>query len=255
MLLRFDAILNGVSFAAIDPSVMLLDIVELPPDEDLQTARRAIHPGTRITSRVRRSLSLRMVFVVREYDITSRAMVLDKIAEWAGNGGWLTVNSRPGQRLYVTPEEPPSMGSSLKWTAEMEMTLTAYERPYWEQQWPTKAVISDSGSIRPTGTLPQALVECDVTNAGDSALTTVTVSCGGTHITLEDISVPAGGHVSISYTDAGIMVIMAGNASALASRTADSSDDLVAIARQSNDISVTADQPVSAVFSARGRYR
>lgn len=254
MLLRFDASLNGVSFAHLDPQLMLTDIVELPPEEDVQQARRAIHPGTRITSRVRRSLSIRLVFAVAECDIASRARVLDKVAEWAGSGGWLTINSRPGRRLYVTPETPPSMGSSLRWTSDMEMTLTAYERPYWEQLWPTRAIIAESGNIHPVGTHPAALVECDVTNTGDGELTTLTVTCGSTHITLDGLSVPAGEHVRIAYTDDGIMVITAAGASALANRTAKSSDDLVAVSRQTNAISIMADQTVSAVVSARGRY-
>lgn len=255
MFYRFDAYLNGVSFAHLDELILLRDINELPPQEDVQQTRRGLHPGTRITSRVRRSLSLRLVYNVREYDITARARVLDKIAAWAGNGGWLTINSRPGQRLYVVPEDLPSMGSSLKWTDDMEMTLTAYERPYWEQQWPVVSTITFTGNIIPLGTLPEAYVECDVTNTGDDALTSLTLSCDATKIALEGLNVPPGEHVTISYTDTGLMQIMAAGASALANRTAESSDDLIAIAKKKNGIAVLADQSVSATFKARGRFR
>lgn len=255
MYLRFEAYLNGVSFAQLDPVLILRDITELPPVEDVQKAQRALHPGTRITSRVRRSLSVRLTFVVREYDIAARSRVLDKIAEWVGEGGWLTINSRPGQRLYVTPDDLPSMGSSLKWTADMELTLTAYERPYWEQQWPTVATITMFGTLTPLGTVPEAYVECDVTNMGTDVLTSVTMACADTQITLSGLSVPSGEHVRIAYSDTGLMQITAAGASALANRTADSSDDLIAISRKTNDIGVIADQEVSATFSVRGRYR
>ena len=254
MLQRFDAYLNGVSFSQLDPAIILRDIAELPPKEDVQQAPRGMRPGTRITSRVRRSLSVQITFNVREYGIAARSRVLDKIASWAGNGGWLTINSRPGQRLYVTPDTPPSMGSSLKWTADMEMTLTAYECPYWEQQWPTVATITAYGKITPLGSYPKAYVECDVTNAGTDTLTTVTITCANTSITLEGLTVPVGEHVVISYTEKGLQQITAAGTSALPNRTAESSDDLIAAARTANLITVLADQDVSATFKVRGRY-
>lgn len=247
--------MNGVSFAQLDPEILLNDIIEDPPKVDREETRRSIHPGTRISGRVRRSLSVRLVFAVREYSIEARSRLLDKIAEWAGEGGWLTINSRPGQRLYVIPEEPPAMGSSLKWTDEMEMTLTAWARPYWEQQWPTVAIITDSGTIAPTGTMPDAYVECNVKNAGDGEMTQLEISCAGTSFRLHELTVPPGEHVIISYTDHDVLQITAAGASALANRTAESSDDLIAKTRKPNDIAVSADQPVSAIFRARGRYR
>ena len=62
MLLRFDAYLNGVSFAQLDPAIILCDIVEKPPKEDRDEAKRALHPGTRISSRTRRSLPVELIF-------------------------------------------------------------------------------------------------------------------------------------------------------------------------------------------------
>nr|MBR4281678.1 hypothetical protein [Clostridia bacterium] len=152
MKMRFDAALDGASFAEIDETVILLDIDEPPAEEDIDLARRAMHPGTRITSRIRRKLSVRLRFVVREYDIARRAWIMDRITAWAAKGGWLTINSRPGQRLRVVPERLPAMGSSLKWTAEIELTLTAYERPYWEQIQPMRVTITGEGTITPDGT-------------------------------------------------------------------------------------------------------
>lgn len=255
MFCRFDASLNGVSFANLDPKIILTDVNEEPADEDIETARRSLHPGTRLTYKVRRKLSLRFTFSVREYDMHRRSELIDKIADWAGDGGWLVLSSRPNQRLYVHPDTPPSQGSSLRWTDDLEMVLTAYERPYFEARWPTVAVITDSGTITPTGTYPTAYVEVDVANAGDGDLTSITITCADTHITLEGLQVPAGEKVSISYTDMDVMVITSAGASALANRTADSHDDLIAATRKANDIAVEADQPVSATFSARGRYR
>lgn len=251
---RFDALLDGVSVCDIDPAIILTDITEDAPETDMETYRRSIHHGTRVAARIRRSLSVRLHLMLREYDVHARAALADRLAEWAANGGWLTINTRPNQRLRVTLKDPPRLGSSLKWTDPVEMVLTAYEQPYWQQQWPTKAIITDSGSISPVGTVPEAYVECDVTNAGEGDLTTITMRCGDTAITLTGLTVAAGEHVVLAYTNDDLLTITAGGASAMANRTAESSDDLVAITRQANDISVDADQAVSAIFSTRGRY-
>lgn len=251
---RFDATLNNVSLSQLDPAVVLIDIDERAATLERETARRSIHPGTRISALVRRSLSVTLRFAVRAYDIDYRAHVLDMIAQWAGRGGWLRINSRPGQRLRVTVDEMPSVGSSLRWTDELTMTLTAYERPYWEQEYPVRALITDSGSLRPRGTYPTAYVECEITNAGNGVLTEAVVRCAETSIKLTGVAVPAGEKLCIAYTDKDVLTITAAGVSALANRTAESHDDLVAATLTDNDISVTADQPVSAVFSARGRY-
>lgn len=255
MLARFDAMLRGVSFANLDPAIILRDIEEIPAEEDLETARRAIHPGSRLTFKMRRKLSIRLVFNVREYDMQKRAELMDKIAAWTGDGGWLVLSSRPDQRLYVYPDKLPAMRSSLRWTDDVEMVLTAYERPYFEARWPVVSVISESGVLYPTGTVTKAFVEVDVINVGDGDLTEVAMSCADTKITLTGLAVPKGEHVKIFYTDKDVLVIQAAGASALANRTAESHDDLLATVQKGNDISVTADQPVSAVFSARGRFR
>ena len=255
MLLRFDANLRGQSFAALDPLVILTDIEETAAEADIETAKRALHAGTRLTYSRRRQLSIRLKFVIREYNPEQRARLMDKVADWVGDGGWLTLSTRPNQRLYVHPDGLPSMGSSLRWTDEMELTLTAYERPFFESRWASTAIISDSGTIALTGTVPEAYVEVDATNAGDGDLTTITLTCGATSITLEDLQVAPGEHVRLYYTDRDVLVIEAAGESALSHRTAGSNDDLIAATRRHTDIAVTADQPVSAVFSARGRWR
>lgn len=254
MLMRFDAMLNGASFASLDPAVILRDVEEMPVAEDIETAVRGVHSGTRLTSKIRRKLSIRLVFNVREYDPDRRSSVMDKIAAWAGDGGWLVLSSRPNQRLYVHADTPPAQKSALRWTEDMEMVLTAYERPYFEARWPATAVISESGIITPLGTVSKAYVEVEATNAGEDVLTDIAFVCADTSIHLTGLALQPQEAVRIAYTDRDVMVITAGEASALANRTAESHDDLIAYTRKANDISVTADQPVSAVFQARGRY-
>ena len=198
---RFDAYINGVSLSSVDPHIMLVDIMEERAQVDRELAARAMHPGQRMNAMVRRSLTVRLIVHITTPHIITRAEVMDKVAGWVGEGGWLTINIRPNQRLYVHAETSPAMGSSLRWTDEIEIELTAYERPYWEQQWPTVAVVTDSGTIIPTGTMPEAYVEVDVKNVGEGDLTTVTLSCGSTMIKLDGLTVPPQAYVRIYYTD------------------------------------------------------
>lgn len=259
MLLRFEATLNGVAFSNIDEKLILRDIEEMRPRETQNESPRATYPGTRVSSRVRRALSVRLIFCVREYDITKRADVLDKVAKWAANGGWLTINSRPGQQLYVRPDEMPSMGSSLKWTDDMYMTLTAYENPFWEAETAATLAITTSattinGYLKPVGTYPTAYVSCYVTNTGSAALTQLTVRTPRSSIQLTGLNVPNGKTVSIGYSDDGILMITANGTSALANRTASSADDLIATCNAQNTVSATANVTIKATFTSRGRY-
>lgn len=243
-----------MSLSGLDPSIYLVDIDEAEAEYDREIARRSIHPGQRMSARTRRSLTVRLKIHITTQAVITRAAVMDKIASWCGSGGWLTISTRPNQRLYVVPDGFPAMGSSLRWTDEITLALVAYEQPYWQQVHPTVAVITETGTITPTGSYPIAYAECDIVNAGDGELTRVEIRCGETAITLDRLTVPAGGRVTLAYTDRDVLTIKAAGVSVLANRTAESHDDLIAKSRESNGISVAADQPVSATFRVRGRY-
>lgn len=251
---RFDAVLNDRSLCEIDASIILVDISERAAEQTILTESRAMKAGTWITNIHRERLSVRLTFVIRERDVVKRSQIMDDVIQWASNGGWLSLSTRPSQKLYVNSNVLPALGSALRWTDEIIMELTAYERPYWEQVDPTVETITDSGTITPDGTVPDVYVECDVVNNGADDLTAVALICDDTFIALEGLAVPSGGHVVISYTDKDVLTITADGESALSSRTAESHDDLIARSRQENSISVEADQPVEATFSARGRY-
>lgn len=250
----FDAALDGQALSAIAPEILLLDVIERPVQEDKQTAARALRPGLRLAHRMRQSLSVELVIMIRERNVRRRAAVMRSVAEWAWGGGWLTVNTHPGERLRVAAEEQPVTGSAAAWTDKITITLTAYERPYWEADEATETTITDAGMLRFPGGAVDSVVEVTATNTGADALTTITFGCGSTTITLEGLSVPAEESVAIAYTDDDIMTITAAGASALSSRTAESDDDLRAVPNEDNAVSVSADQSVSATFRARGRW-
>ncbi len=134
MFLRFEAQLNGNKFSDIAPELILRDIVESPAEVDVSKVRYANRPGQRVSSIVRTSLSVRLVYVIRSRDIQRRMEIRDLIVAWAANGGTLKVNTRPGKMLRVICETSPMLESSLRWTQDLSLTLTAYSIPYWQDE-------------------------------------------------------------------------------------------------------------------------
>lgn len=250
----FDAALDGQALSAIAPEILLLDVIELPQKEEKQTAARALHPGLRLAHRIRQSLTVELIVMVRSTNARRRAAVMRAVTDWAWRGGWLTLNTHPGERLRVVADEMPSTGSAAAWTDKITISLTAYERPYWEADDATEVSITDEGVLRFPGGAVDSVVEVTATNTGADALTMITFRSSGTSITLEGLSVPAGESIAISYTDDDIMTITAAGISALGNRTAESDDDLRAVPNEDNAVSVIADQSVSATFRARGRW-
>lgn len=279
MILRFEATLGDQKFSDIAPEIILRDIVETPVDVEVSTARWANRPGQRVSGRTRTALSVRLVYVIRSMDIVRRAQIRDLVAAWAGKGGYLTINSRPGKRLYVQADVAPTLDSSLKWTQDLSLTLTAYAVPYWEDETPTTFSIStawsdthqqyffadviDATSLQLDVPLSATLIN----SSGVNALTNVKIIAfsanGETHIELDGISVVAesmlGGWVQIGYTDDGLMYIRnpwapEESMSLLEHRTAESSDDLILHGGVGVQIYVYSDQPISGNLTYRGRY-
>lgn len=256
---RFDATMNGKSLCEIDPSVLLVDINEQTPVETFDAVSRAVYAGSLVLYRQRERLSVRLTICIREYNVERRTQILNKISAWAGDSGWLTISTRPGQRLYVHCDTPPALGSSLRWTDEIIFSLTAYEQPYWEDEVPVVKILDPSenptGIITHDGTAKQSYAEAYIINKGTGDLTTATIQIGNTKMAFAGLAVASGDSISIYYTDDNLLTIKAGTASALRHRTPDSDDDLITKAGVENAIKVTADQPVQVVVMVRGRYR
>lgn len=269
-MILYDVTLRGASMSELDDAIIIRDIEEMPPTEDRLDSKRALHAGTRVTSIVRRTLPVKIVFVIREYDSTKRAAIMDKIAEWVGAGGEMTVSTRPGKRLFVKPEKTPRLGSSLKWTEDLELTLTAYEQPFWEDvdmvSVSATAAWSDSHQmyyaanvIAPTGNVDKVPLTLTVVNNGDDVLTHLKIVAGDTFFEFENLAVESGlifGFVQVEYDENDVLSIediMAG-VSLMANRTAESSDDLLVTPGKDNQLHVYADMPCKVQFNVRGRW-
>lgn len=203
MLLRFEATMNGKKFSRIAEECILVDIVEDAADMAVDTAAQAGRDGMRVLSRYRKSLSVTLSFVIRTQDIRKRAEIMRKVAEWAGTGGKLEINPRPGKYLYVVVDTPPAIGSHLKWTEELQLTLTAYSNPYWisQKSYTLEAKVTGGGStLNPEyacsgfGSIGGDLEsDVSVTFTTDTVSTlpadSISITCGNTSIAFEGTGV------------------------------------------------------------------
>lgn len=242
MITRYGVWLDGLPLHAIDPTIYITDIQEQPSHMDVQTHPRASGDGLRVTKRTRQSLSVVVRFVVREYDVMRRKAILQKIIGWAKAGKYLEINDRPEQRLRVEVDTMPTIQSALRWTQELSIAFTAYGSPYWEESMPDTFTTSGTVQQLVNGDADKAFPDVEVSPSAS----TVTVTVGDSHITLENVS----GAVLIAH-DNGVLSITEDGVPVLGKRTADSSDDLVCIPGEVNTFSVAGG---SALFTVRGRW-
>nr|MBR4280922.1 hypothetical protein [Clostridia bacterium] len=250
MIPRFSCALNGVTPESLDPAIRVTDLTELAPRCRVETLP-AGRCGLRLLQRVRESLTVRVHLRIAEYDPARRRTLMAQLHAWAEGGGVLTTSDRPDQQLTVDYAALPAL-SALTWSDELSVDLTACAVPFWESQEQTSAATSGASSLALPGTAPDCPVGVAVTNNGTSALTTLTLTCGETQMTFSGLQLPASGIFTLHIAD-GLLRVDAAGESVLMHRSADSSDFLLADGGKATPVSVHADQPVSAVFSGRGR--
>lgn len=247
---RFSCALNDMPMEELDPAIRVTDLTELPPR--MRTAAvPAVGHGLRLLRRVRESLTVRISFIIHEYDPIRRREVLQLIHEWAEGGGWLTVSDRPGLKLRVVCDALPTM-SALCWADEMQLVLTAYETPFWVTEEEAETVTDSFDLLTLPGTARECPVNVEVTNVGDDVMTSLYLQCGETEMTFEGLEVQPWDMLTLTCEDGPVQAEAYGE-SILMHRTGESSDLLLASCGEDTMISVAADQPVEARFYGRGR--
>ena len=250
MTTRYACSLNGQALHELDPSIYVLDIIESPPAMRTEVSTRPLGIGSRLLCMERLSLSVRVSFAIRAYQVQQRKAICSRIAAWALPGGMLTVNDRPGQRLRVRCTGLPVISSALGWTEALCVTFTAYELPYWEAEEPAEAALpasrSASASLDVPGNGPLAWLDAELVCSGTATVSIVTPVSS---LTLSQLS----GTCVISH-DKGVLTITSGSEACLVKRTAGSSDDLLCLPGRENPLQITATAALSVTFRTRGCF-
>lgn len=280
----FDVTIGSVALSTLSDKIYIRDIIEEPYEEEIFKASKAYYAGQRVSKKVRRALSVRVVFVVRERNPQKRAEIFDSIASWAESDRTLYVNYRTitrvtesgytyteGRRLSrVVVTEPPAITSANKWTQDVAITFTAFDVPYWEDESKymysfaanTLDIFSRyqySGNIYNRGTA-ESPVTMRITNDSSSQLQSMNIRCGNSWFYFEKLDIDPGAGLEIDYdSDSGILQILERRSDGLLGgnkmpcRTAESQDDLM-ISPGAVSVQVSANVAVSGYFYCRGRY-
>lgn len=241
---RYDVWLNGRALHGLDPCLCITDMQELPPQQLLTTAARALGDGVHVLRQARQRLSVEVRFVIRAYAPARRKAVLQLVQAWAGSGGVLTLGDRPGQQLKVIVQELPQLQSALRWTEELSLTFTACQCPYWEQRIPTQFT---PGAVTLPGNGPNAPVDFQWTSPGGVASFRAETPLSRLVLELPTTT----GQVLTLTHQAGVPVMALDGVDVLPYRTPDSSDDLLLPCGCASTISVTEGD---CTLWARGRW-
>lgn len=249
--------LNSVPLASLDPSIVLLDVEELPPETATVTQLRGEGDGAPAVKQQRTALRIRLKMEIHQPDMARRKAVCTRIAGWAGPGGSLALSDRPGQTLDVACEALPVLPSALHWTQPVTLTLVACDFPYWRS---ARAATVNSGSaashqltLNPSGNAVAVPLEAQIRNASGNTVNSLTIStpCGA--FTLESLGLASGQLLEISE-EMGVPVVRVAGTSKLACRTPQSSDRLLVNSGMANAVAVSADQVVDVSASGRGAW-
>ena len=112
--------LNGAGLTDLDSRIYIEDITEevTVSQETIQRAHYGMFP---MNNPGRESIAVKVKFMIKEKDRTNRMSVIQAIRGWAREG-WFTMNTRPGQQLYVFCTKPPAIETHRKERAKRGKT-------------------------------------------------------------------------------------------------------------------------------------
>lgn len=243
--------LNGTALSSLDDTICVLDIRESAPV--MHTAAVDLHGGgQRLLRHERARLDVQATFAIQEPDVKRREEIFRSVLAWAEAGGTLTISGRTGQQLQVICTALPDFHAE-DWTETLHITFSTTIVPYWEAIAMTSVTTTGSAAMSLPGSGGLVPVNVQVINDGAEPVTQLTLDCGDTQMIFTGLALAAGAAFSLRYAG-GILTAEAGGESLLRCRTAESDDLLLAPCGRSCPVSVSADQAVTATFSARGRY-
>jgi len=251
--------LNDVYLDEVDESIILQSIEESAPN----MTRNAMNIGGGIgmiaTDFSRRYLDISVEFAINTIDdMELRASVISKVNEWAKNGGTLTVNYRPKQRLNVVCTTLPGTGYVREWTNTYSVVLRALIVPYWEQNEENlMRITSSNGQVRfsldGTETAPLYFTG---TNRSSQTLNSMKLKLGNQVMRFTGLGLATGDRIVVDEVNGvqRIRKIAANNTESdlMSRRTAESVDDIL-LNPGENTIELTTDRQCEFTLRARGR--
>lgn len=182
--------LNGIDPEQLDPRLLVTDILEEAPQVSRTVSALAMGDGSLVTGEQRLCLTVVLRVLIRERHREARAQLLEQLAIWC-RGSLLEVSSRPDRCLWVRCEEYP-LQQSRDWTEPVTIRLCARQTPWWQERQPRALRFMEEGRSYVPGCGVPCPVSWRVTNTGDAPITRLTLTCGDTSQTLEELLLSPG---------------------------------------------------------------
>lgn len=259
MTTRYDATLAGTPLSMLGDAVYVLDIRESSPSYRTISTDAFRRMGSRLIAQYRQGLTVTIRFAIRVRDPHTRQLLASGICAWAAQEGYLTLSTRPDQRLYVRCTRLPYIDSALRWTGELTAEFTAYEVPFWENTVETSlsfaAAINTMAyqDLYVPGTTETPLnASLDIIN-GATAFRIGRSDTAYHGLTFSGMTLGAGSTVEITHDAQGLLSVSSGGGSLMPYLQA-SSDDDVFFKPGVNTLYFYADDTVRVNARIRGRW-
>ena len=250
---HIDATMDGVALSTIS-GVIIKEVHEDAPTIEVTNGERPGRHGQLLLNRKRQSLKVALDCLITEiHNLQTRTAKAESLAAWA-DGETLELSNHPGRVLKGYLSAEPTLGDVRDYTSALRVEFTADVVPFWQDK--TATTKSDSGSEKSgTITVPGTVkTPVSVTVAPASGtLTDLTLTIGGSTITLAGMSVGTLQTLYIDRTDRDDIRIRRGSTSYMSKRSAASADDLF-VSPGTVNYSYTANTSVNITFSVKGRW-
>ena len=258
MILSRRVALGGVNLDTLHERIVIRSIDTGVPKESLNAVNRMGGFGQRLTGQHWETMDVTVAFGidVPKSEMALRRSIWEDVITWALKGGWLTVGHMPNRRIYIDKAVLPSSGDLWNWTDDFSITFRAYNMPYWQDVNPNavaeRGVSSWAGTLGVPGHF-RTVADVTFRNTGGSSMTSFSITCGGSTLSLTGISLANNSDLVISHGTDGLLRITAGGVSVYNKLTAESADDLY-MNPGTAAISMTAGKAGNVTVSCYGRY-
>lgn len=253
--MRYDltASLNNVELTSISESIFIVDIEE-EPKVTVDSDNRGSYGKTLLNEPERELLDIKISLMIKEHNRIKRQAVISEIKGWAKKG-WLRTNLRDNQRIFVVCTTP-MIHKAFQTHEKMEITFTAYDEAYWQEEIPASVSLTGSSAtaqILPLGTR-KCFLEAEITNASGSAISQVSLSANGHLLKFSGLTFANAKKLVIRYDEQHVLRAEIDGTSVLSKRTEDSSDDITLPNKTATTVTFTATGSCSVKLIARGLY-
>ena len=255
---RYRISVGGVQLDTLDDDLLILDIQHSEPDFQISENRNANEDGYdyKADSEYFRKTTVTVLFELHIYDVAQRNAVCQKVNAWANAGGTLTVNDRANQQLRnVRCEKYASIASAKNWTDPLTLVFSTTYVPYWQSSTTKTLNLSGKtpkGKLTVDGNIGNALVSVEAT--ANANVSSFKVEIGSTNIELKGLSLTNGQKLVIDYARNRYLRIKADGKSVMDKLQACSTDLLTAPCGTTTAVSISANNKVTAVITARGLW-